>query len=446
MGTLASRPRRLGAALCLVIGAALGLAAVAATPASAAGSQSPACRKAGCLDVVAVNGLIDGVEADFIIDSLRSARPAAGVVGVLLQVDSGGVAVAPDRFDEVARAIRDAEVPVSVWVGPSGAEALGGTVYLVQLADNSGIAPGSSIGDAGPQELDPAEFGELLTGPAAVARTKVLSGQAAAKAGVVDRFSPTVGDHIVNLDGVETRTITADDGQRRQEPITVVRFSKLPLVEQLFHTVASPSVAYLLLAAGLGLLLFEFFTAGVGVAGVVGAGCTLLAAYGIAELPHANWALGLVLGGMVAFGIDVQTGIPRLWTIIGMTMFTVGSAFLFTEFRPTWIALLVGVIGIGVTMFSGMPAMVRTRFATPTIGREWMVGEMGSAATAVDPEGVVTVRGAPWRALTNRATPIAEGDAVRVVAIDGLVLEVEPEEGGAIDYREMRNRRKAEPS
>ncbi len=445
MGTLASRPRRLGAALCLLLGVALGLAAVAAGPAPDAGAQSPACRKAGCLDVVAVNGLIDGVEADFIIDSLRAATPEAGVVGVLLQVDSGGVAVDPDRFEEVARALRDAEVPVSAWVGPSGAEALGGAVYLVQLTKDSGIAPGSAIGDAGPQELDPAEFGELLTGPAGAARTKVLSARAAARAGVVDRFSPTVGDHIVGLDGVETRTVTAD-GQRRQEPITVVRFSKLPLLEQLFHTVASPSVAYLLLAAGLGLLLFEFFTAGVGVAGVVGAGCALLAAYGIAELPHSNWALALVLGGMVAFGIDVQTGIPRLWTIIGMTMFTLGSAFLFTEFRPTWIALLVGVVGMGVAMFSGMPAMVRTRFATPTIGREWMVGEMGSAATAVDPEGVVTVRGAPWRALTNRATPIAEGEVVRVVAIDGLVLEVEPEEGGAIDYREMRNRRKGDPS
>ncbi len=445
MGTLASRPRRLGAALCLLLGVALGLAAVAAGPAPDAGAQSPACRKAGCLDVVAVNGLIDGVEADFIIDSLRAATPEAGVVGVLLQVDSGGVAVDPDRFEEVARAVRDAEVPVSAWVGPSGAEALGGAVYLVQLTKDSGIAPGSAIGDAGPQELDPAEFGELLTGPAGAARTKVLSARAAARAGVVDRFSPTVGDHIVGLDGVETRTVTAD-GQRRQEPITVVRFSKLPLLEQLFHTVASPSVAYLLLAAGLGLLLFEFFTAGVGVAGVVGAGCALLAAYGIAELPHSNWALALVLGGMVAFGIDVQTGIPRLWTIIGMTMFTLGSAFLFTEFRPTWIALLVGVVGMGVAMFSGMPAMVRTRFATPTIGREWMVGEMGSAATAVDPEGVVTVRGAPWRALTNRATPIAEGEVVRVVAIDGLVLEVEPEEGGAIDYREMRNRRKGDPS
>ena len=138
----------------------------------------------------------------------------------------------------------------------------------------------------------------------------------------------------------------------------------------------------------------------------------------------------------------MQTGIPRLWTIIGMVAYTVGSVFLFTEFRPTWIALLVGIVGMGATVFSGMPAMIRTRFATPTIGREWMIGEMGEADTDVDPEGRVLIRGAQWRALTNRATPIRSGEPIRVVAIDGLVLEVEPEEGGAIDYREMRDRRR----
>ena len=37
------------------------------------------------------------------------------------------------------------------------------------------------------------------------------------------------------------------------------------------------------------------------------------------------------------------------------------------------------------------------------------------------------------------------GDSIRVVEIDGLVLGVEPEEGGAMDYREMRSSRKGEP-
>ena len=438
MGTLASRLRLFGIT---VLGLA-GLVALLGAVAPAAGAADEACRKNGCVDVVAVNGLIDQIEADFIVDTLQGARRADGVVAVILQFDSGGTAVSDDRLDQVAAAITGADVPVSVWIGPSGSQALGGAVELVQVADSSGIAPGSDVGDAGSQRLSVSEFGELLTGDAAVARTEVLSGEAAVKAGVVTRFSPTIGDHIVNLDGVKTET-RDQDGERRTVPVTTVRFSKLPLVTQLFHTVASPSVAYLLLTIGLGLLLFEFFTAGVGIAGVVGAGCVVLAGYGVAELPHAQWALLLLIASFVAFGIDIQTGIPRAWTIIGMAAFTVGSVFLFTDFRATWIALGAGLIGIGVSMFSGMPAMVRTRFATPTIGREWMVGEMGEAATAVDPEGTVRVRDALWRARVNRSTPLAVGESIRVVAIDGLVLEVEPEEGGAIDYREMRERRKA---
>jgi membrane-bound serine protease (ClpP class) len=98
--------------------------------------------------------------------------------------------------------------------------------------------------------------------------------------------------------------------------------------------------------------------------------------------------------------------------------------------------LLAGIGGVLLAFIVGMPSMVRTRFATPTIGREWLIGEMGDAVVAVDPEGVVSVRGAQWRARTNRATPIGVGGRVRVVAIDGVTLEVEPEEGGARDYRE----------
>jgi membrane-bound ClpP family serine protease len=57
-----------------------------------------------------------------------------------------------------------------------------------------------------------------------------------------------------------------------------------------------------------------------------------------------------------------------------------------------------------------------------------MVGEQGEAVSAVDPDGVVRVREAPWRARTSRVTPIEPGQAVRVTSIDGLVLEVEPVE------------------
>ena len=169
----------------------------------------------------------------------------------------------------------------------------------------------------------------------------------------------------------------------------------------------------------------------------------LLGFYGFGELPERGWALTLIVLSMLAFSVDVQVGLPRFWTGVGLTMFTVGSWFLFPTFdqqalRPSWLTLLVGIGGIALTFVSGMPSMTRTRFATPTIGREKLIGEVGTAVTDISPDGSVLIGAAKWKARTNRATPLKSGDRARVTAIDGVVLEVEPETGGARDYRERR--------
>jgi membrane-bound serine protease (ClpP class) len=101
------------------------------------------------------------------------------------------------------------------------------------------------------------------------------------------------------------------------------------------------------------------------------------------------------------------------------------------------------IAGVGVFYVFAIPPFLRARFSSPTVGREALIGEMGAALTEVNPEGVVEVRDARWRAITNRATPVTVGDRIRVTAVLGFVLEVEPEEGGAQDYREKRSRRKA---
>jgi membrane-bound serine protease (ClpP class) len=212
----------------------------------------------------------------------------------------------------------------------------------------------------------------------------------------------------------------------------------------MFHTVASPEIAYLFFVIGACLLIFEFFTAGVGVAGIVGAVLLVLGCYGLEALPFRTAALVMLVLAFVAFSIDVQVGIPRFWTSAGMVLFTLASWFMFPslpghDLRIGWITLATGIIGVALTFVVGMPSMVRTRFATPTIGREWMIGSEGAAIGAIDPEGVAQVGESKWRARTNRATPIAAGDALRVIAIDGVTLEVEPLEGAARDYRERRS-------
>ncbi len=187
MRTLPSRMRRPAIALLL----AGGLTLLWGTVAPMAGAQD-SCPK-GCVDVVAVDGIIDEIEADFIVSSVGAANSTDDVVAVVLQLDSPGVAVSDQRLDEVANVIASSRVPVSIWIGAAGAEALGGAAELVQVADSSGITPGSSIGDVGEQRLDPAEFGRLFPGDAAEALTRTFEGEDAVDAGTGDEVLADAG-------------------------------------------------------------------------------------------------------------------------------------------------------------------------------------------------------------------------------------------------------------
>jgi membrane-bound serine protease (ClpP class) len=420
-----------------------------------AGSPARAQDEApGPVDVLQVSGLIDPIVVAAIDDAIERAVDD-GSQALVLQVNSRGAVVGRDEVEALLERIATAPVPIAVWVGPSGARLYGPTAQLLAVADVTGMAAGARVGHTGVPLRPGGTSVDLGAGESVLRGGSVGLTQARElgvfKQRVEDQGIPTVKNMVDALDGFEeggrvietTEQETLEDGTERRDTTTVVRFAKLSLVDQLFHTAASPPVAYLLLLAGLALLVFEFFTAGVGIAGVVGATATVLAATGLATLPARGWAVGLILAAMLAFAIDVQVGIPRLWTGVGVVLAVVGSFWLFeplpgTTLRPSWITLLAGITGLILAFVVGMPSMVRSRFATPTIGREWMIGELGEVVEAVDPDGVVTVGDARWRARTNRATPVPPGEPVRVVAIDGVTLEVEPLEGAARDHRERR--------
>jgi membrane-bound serine protease (ClpP class) len=235
----------------------------------------------------------------------------------------------------------------------------------------------------------------------------------------------------------------AGDGELVQRQLAErIRFSKLGLWDQVFHTVASPPVAYLLLLAGLLLMLLDFYTGGVGVAGVVGMVCFLLSCYGLDVLGARWWAVAMLVAAVAAFAIDVQAGVPRFWTAVGAALLTVGTFTLYSNFTVWWLAAGAGIVLTLLFVISGLPSLIRTRYSTTTIGREWMIGDLGTAVSDIDPDGVVEVQGGRWRARTNRHTPITSGAAARVVSIEGILLEVEPEEGGAVDHRERRRSRR----
>lgn len=404
------------------------------------GSSSDDADEAGRVSILKVEGLIDPVMADFIQRSIRDGEASDEVVAVVVQLDSPGSVVSDARLIELARAVHDSSIPVTVWVGPSGGRALGGAAQLAGAAQLLGVSPGSRLGKTGtlvvPDELLSPEFvraaGRLEGGT-------VDDKQARTLGLVPTRPAPIIGEFVLDVPGVQSKVVTVE-GRPRRQPTTTPVFSSLPIQDQIFHTVGSPPAAYLLFVIGLALIVFELYTAGVGVAGLVGAGSFVLGCYGLAVLPTRPIGIVLLVLAIFGFTVDVQTGVPRVWSVVGGIALVAGSLLLFDGQSLSWITLLVGIVGLALFMLAGMPAMVRTRFSTPTIGREWMIGEEGDAVTAIEPDGIVRVRGALWRARTNRATPLAIDDRLRVVQVDGLLLEVEPLEGGAVDYREKRPR------
>ena len=383
------------------------------------------------VDILEVEGRIDPVTADFVVSSMTKAAKD-GAQAVVIQLNSPGSFLTDSQMAEVVAAMKaPGHVPVAVWVGPSGARARGSAVELMESADFVGVG--------GKVEIEP---------PGA---RRSLNAEEAVKDGIANVTAPVLADFIGQLDGrtVGGRTldtageVTKDAKGRETAPMRTVRFQRLGLLQQLLHNMANPGITFLFLTIGLALAVFEFYTGGVGVAATVAVICAGLGAYGLGVLPTRPIGAVLVVGAFLAFAIDVQAGQPRFWTGVATIALALGSLLLFGSgvSVPLWWAAIV-VVMIVMFMVAGMPTMIRTRFATPTIGRESMIGELGTARTDVSPDGVVVVKGAPWRARTNRSTPIAAGTALRVASIDGLVLEVEPLEGAARDHRE---RHRSEP-
>lgn len=445
---------RVGATTRIMCGLGMILAAPLLSLAPAGAARSAADGKnLAPVDVVEVSGLIDRISADSIKTSLARSE-GNGAQAVILQVNTQGAVVGRDEMVSLLADIKNSDIPVAVWVGPSGSRLYGLPAQMVAVADVAAMAPGTRIGRAGtPLTVDGAE---VSFGPAdRILRSGTLGFLEARDQKVLrfasdDRGVPVLRNMLLAMDGltIKGRTLdtvydTVGGSGQVDRAATTTRFFKLGLVPRLFHTVASPASSYLLATIGLGLLLFEFFTAGVGVAGLVGAVCVLLGFMGFGALPMNGFSMILFIAAFIAFAVDVQVGLPRFWTAAGMVLYIFSSLTMFrgidgATLRPGWFSLTVCILGVALTYVVGMPSMTRTRFATPTIGRGNLVGQIGTASGPIDPEGVAVVNGARWRARVNRSTPLADAQQLRVASIDGITLVVEPLDGAARDYREMR--------
>ena len=87
-----------------------------------------------------------------------------------------------------------------------------------------------------------------------------------------------------------------------------------------------------------------------------------------------------------------------------------------------WSVLVPAVAGFGVCVAFILYAVGRTFLREQMSGVSELVGLVGTASTALTPDGKVFVRGEYWTALANEE--ISVGESVEVKAVEGMRLRV----------------------
>lgn len=407
----------------------LGLAAVSAgVPASAQSDGRT-------VEVVELSGPIDGRLVSFAVSAIEDAAARGTVEVVILAVDSPGAVAPAEDLADLVELVESPPLPVVSWIGPAPTTAGGGALQLAAAAPLTAAAPGSELGTWSPVRAGFEGEEDLVAPPSGFE-----AGTEVAQPGpIVDLVQPSIRQLIQELDGVEVDTaggpvtlstieaFTAEDGTEGVTAIeTVIR--QPGWWNGLLGLAVEPEAAFFFLVAGLVVAAFEFYAIGPGIAASVAAASLLLSAYGLAVLPVRWWALAVTVAAVWLLAVSYQRGgVPAL-TGGGLLLLTVAGFFI-TDAGPQITPGAFGVLGTvaaaGFFFLLAMPTVARSRFSTQTIGRDHLIGSTGTARADLDPDGVVEVGGARWRASSHREAGIRDGDPVVVTAVDGLYLEVD---------------------
>jgi membrane-bound ClpP family serine protease len=370
------------------------------------------------IDVIDVSGPLDATALDFMTDSINQAAERGQILAVL-QIDSPAVldGEALARLEETLEA---PPLPVAAWVGPAPALANGGIGQIVLDTEHASISAGSSMDLIPTIAGEPIEVGHPMT---------------AEESGLA--LNPSIRQYLQDLDGVTFTTadgpVTVETLQPFEDGVTLktVTFRQPDIGIRFWRLAATPEAAFFFLVVGLSIASFEFFAIGPGVAAGVAAISLLLAGWGIVSLPVRPWALGLAILGWILFTAAYQKGGVLVLTVFGAVMLQV-AGMVYVEgsgqIDPRWYLVLPSVLAVLFFFLLAMPTVQRARFSTGTIGRDGLIGETGIALDLFDPDGMVEVNGARWRATAHREAGLVAGSAIRVAGVDGMFLEVEPAE------------------
>ena len=416
---------------------ALTLLVLLAAPAAAAPTPAPVA-------TVVVDGVISPVTLRLVESALAHAK-AGGAQALVIQLDTPGGLERSMRA--ICQRLLNAEIPVIVWVGPTGARAASAGVFITMAAHVAAMAPATNIGAAHPVavggsidkesmrkiENDAAAFIRTIAvergrnadwGEKAVRQSVSVTEREAVRLKVVDFVADSIPDLLSKLDGRTVKTsrgpVTLATRQAVAKPI------EIGFRDRVLAIITDPNVAYVLMMLGTLGLIFELSTPGAILPGVIGGISLILAFFAFQSLPINFAGLLLILFAIVLFIAEVTVTSHGVLAIGGIVSMALGSLMLYDApevgFRVSWrvmaptVALTAGFFLFALTL--GVRAFRRR----PLLGVSGLVGQSGVARGALEPEGQVSVHGEIWRAVADR--PLADGTRVTVIDVQGLTLKV----------------------
>jgi membrane-bound serine protease (ClpP class) len=397
------------------------------------------------VDLIQLEGVISPVTLRLVETALARAR-SDGAQALIVQLDTPGGLERSMRA--IAQRMLNAEVPVIVYVAPTGARAASAGVFITMAAHVAAMAPATNIGAAHPVALgggvdkeslkkienDAAAFIRSIAlergrnadwAERAVRQSVSITEREAVRLKVVDLVAESVPDLLTKIDGQTVKTTRGPATLATRG--AAVRPIEIGIRDRFLNVITDPNVAYVLMMLGMLGLFFELSNPGVILPGVIGGISLILAFFAFQSLP-INWAgLLLILFGIALLVAEIKIVSHGILAMGGIVAMALGSLMLFDApdvgFRLSWwvIAPTVGATA-GLFVFV-VAAGARALARRPLLGASGMIGQTATARGPLDREGQVTVQGEIWRAVAE-GEPIADGAPVRVVGVEGLTLRV----------------------
>jgi membrane-bound serine protease (ClpP class) len=382
--------------------------------------------------------------AEFLEDALQKASKDQAAC-LIIKLDTPGGSV--EAMRKIVQAIYACEVPVVVYVSPSGARAASAGVMITMAADIAAMAPGTNIGAAHPVGAGGKDLDESMT-------EKVLNDMVAFTKGVAQRHGrnvewaekavresvsvtadEAVEEHIVDLIAKDLNDLIAQiDGRKIQNKGKLaLEGANLQEIEpnlrtKILKVISDPNIAYILFMIGLAGLYFELSQPGAVFPGVIGAIALILAFFSFQTLPVNIAGILLILLSVIFFILELKVTSFGMLSVAGVISMVLGSLMLFKgagpEFQVAWRVMVPTVLVISGFFVSVVTLVVRAHVHRPVTGVEGLVGEIGLVKQARGLEGKVQVHGELWQARFSE--PCAEGAKVVVERVEQLVVVVKP--------------------